>query len=97
MYSPVVAENERLKDRLADWNRQIFTLEDRAMAAEAYAHGLRKENEALRKALEWYADYDNNYDPALIDQLGYLPIDVDGGKFAREALGVPEVTTHDNE
>lgn len=47
---------------------------------------LQRENEAMKEALEWYGDYEGNYDPEIIDKLGYLPIDIDGGERARTTL-----------
>lgn len=43
--------------------------------------------ETQSKALEWYADKDN-YDPVRLEMLGYLPIDIDEGQKAREALSI---------
>jgi hypothetical protein len=51
VYAPVVAENERLKMRLSDWTRQIFTLEDRALKAEADSYHMRGGYETLIEAL----------------------------------------------
>jgi hypothetical protein len=84
VYTPVVAENERLK-------AEVKALTLTADAAVWEAVGYTEENETFRNALEWYADYSANYDPMLIDVCGFLPIDQDGGKRAREALGVMEV------
>ncbi|MNW54858.1 hypothetical protein D3C74_324810 [compost metagenome] len=46
---------------------------------------LLSEIEQLQEALEWYADK-NNYDPEHLSKYGYIPIDKDEGKRARQSL-----------
>lgn len=57
-----------------------------AIRAHADISYLLQQMEIKDKALEWYADWDSNYDPETLDHLGYIPIDKDGGRRARAAL-----------
>ncbi|WP_348624259.1 hypothetical protein ABFT51_03360 [Paenibacillus peoriae] len=66
------SERDICKSSFEHWNKE--------------AHRLFSENRIMRKALEWYEDWDSNYDPETLDHLGYIPIDKDGGKRARAAL-----------
>ncbi|WP_054954981.1 hypothetical protein [Paenibacillus dakarensis] len=53
--------------------------------APEYITYLLAEIERKDEALKWYADEDN-YDPIHLDKVGFIPIDDDSGKRAREAL-----------
>lgn len=72
---------------VAEQIMEIVEADRKAMREE-----LTKEREASFKkdaALEWYA-IPYNYTKDHLDKYGYIPIDKDGGKQAREALGKSE-------
>lgn len=53
---------------------------------------LEAENQRYRQALEFYAA-ESTYDVDHLDKHGYIVIDEDGGKRAREAINYAEAAT----
>ncbi|MNW46843.1 hypothetical protein D3C74_241560 [compost metagenome] len=75
---------EIVRDGVESRDREKANAELIARALEDNAY-LLSEIERLQATLKWYADKDN-YDPEHLSTFGYIPIDKDEGKRARESL-----------